>query len=162
MYTVAVTATDADARALLRAYLDAVALSEGVQSRLWKAAQLTLGQVRALRRLNDAPKSLGDLGGELSLSPTSMTRLIDRLEERGLVERRRDESNRRRVEAVLRPEGRDLIAGLPVLGGTAIWEAAHMLSAAESRRIATAFREFVDSVRKVEEIALEAPLGVSR
>jgi DNA-binding MarR family transcriptional regulator len=162
MYTVAVTATDAEARALLRAYLDAVALSEEVQSRLWKAAQLTLGQVRALRRLVDTPKSLGELGSELSLSPTSMTRLIDRLEERGLVERRRDESNRRRVEAVLLPTGRDLIAGLPLLGDTPIWEAAHTLSSPHRKRMAAAFREFVEAVRRVEESAAEEPVGAAR
>jgi DNA-binding MarR family transcriptional regulator len=157
-----VTASDAEPRALLRAYLDAVALSEEIQSRLWKASQLTLGQVRALRRLADGPKALGELASELSLSPTSVTRLVDRLEERGLVERRRDESNRRRVEAVLLPAGRDLIAGLPLLGGTVIWQAAHTLSPAQCNRMTAAFREFVQTVRSAEEAAIEETVGAAR
>jgi len=151
MPATALPATEEDARVLLRAYLDAVALTEGVQSRLWKTAQLTLGQVRALRRLTSGAKSLGELGIDLSLSPTSVTRLIDRLEERGLVERRRDPTNRRRVDAVLLPAGRELIAGLPILGGTSIWEAAHRLPPEKRAVITSAFREFVALVHELEE-----------
>lgn len=145
------TASDPAVRPLLQAYLDAVGLSEGVQSRIWKTAELTLGQLRVLRRLAQAPKSLGEVGAELSLSPTSVTRLIDRLEERGLVERRRDQGDRRRVEAALLPKGQELIAGLPVLGGTPIWEAAHRLTPRQRESIAAALRDFVQAVREVEE-----------
>jgi DNA-binding MarR family transcriptional regulator len=146
-----VTATDPDVRELLRAYLDAIAMIESVQTRIWKAARLTLGQLRVLRLLAQEPGSLSELGAELSLSPTSTTRLIDRLEERGLVERRRAGDDRRRVVAALTEEGRELTSGLPLLGGTPISKAAQNLSPAQRKRIASSFREFVEAVHDVEK-----------
>jgi DNA-binding MarR family transcriptional regulator len=149
-YNVVVTASDPEVRALLRAYLDALSLSENIQTRLWKRAQLTLAQVRVLHRLAPGPRTLGELGADLGLSPTSITRLMDRLEERGLVERRREGDDRRRVTAVLLPAGRDLVAALPLLRDTPIWEAAQRLSPQQRRRIGAAMREFVRAVLAVE------------
>src|ERR1700694_2582911 len=96
LYNIVVPATNPDESdvRLLRAYLDAVTLSEALQPRIWHAAELTLAQVRVLRRLAKQPRSLGQLGADLVLAPPSMTRLVDRLEERGLIERRRDEEGR--------------------------------------------------------------------
>lgn len=135
---------------LLRAYLDAVTLSEALQGRIWAASQLTLTQVRALRRLANEPKSLGELGAELGLAPPSVTRVIDRLEERGLIERRRDGPDRRRVVAVILPAGQRLVTSVPLLDGTSIREAAERLPASERRRIAAAFRAFTAAVQAVE------------
>ena len=143
-------ASDPEVRALLGAYLDAVGLSESIQTRLWKSAQVTLAQVRVLRRLAREPRTLGELGSDLGLSPTSITRIVDRLEERGLVERRRGGDDRRRVTAVLLPAGRDILPALPLLDGTPIWEAAQRLAPDERQRIGAAMREFVSAVRAVE------------
>ncbi len=142
------------ATALLRAYLDAVTLSEGLQTRLWHAAELTLTQVRALRRLAREPKSLGQLGEELSLAPPSVTHLIDRLEKRGLIERSRLDADRRKITAVLTAEGRKLAGAVPVLEGTAIRAAVDRIGTADRRRITTAFRDFSAAVRHVEEESL--------
>ena len=155
------TTTDVALRVLLRAYLDAVGLSEGIQARVWRKAQLTLAQVRVLRRLAKEPKTLGELGADLGLSPTSMTRLIDRLEERGLVERRRDGDDRRRVTAVLLPAGSALVADLPLLQGTSIWQAAQRLSPPQKKRIAAAFAEFVSAVRAVELADSQAEMSLN-
>jgi DNA-binding MarR family transcriptional regulator len=160
MYNV-VVATSVEVRALLRAYLDAVALSESIQARIWKAAQLTLAQIRVLRRLVPRPMALGELGSDLGLSATSMTRLIDRLEERGLVERLREDDDRRRVTAALTAAGRDLIATLPLLGGTPIWEAAERLSPEQRERIGEAMREFVSAVREVDRERSAGPAAAA-
>jgi len=146
-------------QALLVAYLDAVGLSEGVQARVWKKAQLTLAQVRVLRRLAKQPQTLGEVGAELGVSPTSMTRLVDRLEERGLVQRRRDGEDRRCVTAALLPAGRALVADLPLLAGTPIWHAAQGLAPRQKKRIAQAFNEFVSAVRAVELAETEVSLN---
>src|SRR4030088_1059367 len=103
LYNIVLTTTnpdDSEAR-LLRAYLDAVTLSEALQTRIWHAAELTLAQVRVLRRLIKKPQTLGQLGTELALAPPSVTRLVDRLEERGLIVRQRDLEDRRKVVATL-------------------------------------------------------------
>ena len=84
-YNVAVTASkpgDSN-NSVLRAYLDAVTLSEGLQTRLWQAAQLTPGPGSRLAPPGQGGKPLGQLGAELALSPPSVSRLADRLEERG-------------------------------------------------------------------------------
>ena len=146
------TATDRDdSRAdLLRAYLDAVTLSEALQTQIWHAAELTLVQVRVMRRLAKQPQSLGQLGAELALAPPSMTRLVDRLEERGLIGRRRDVDDRRKVVAMLTEEGRQLLSAIPFLEGTAIRLAVDRMKPADRERIAGAMREFNAAVKQVE------------
>lgn len=136
---------------LLRAYLDAVTLSEALQTRIWHAAELTLAQVRVLRRLAKEPRSLGQLGADLVLAPPSMTRLVDRLEERGLIERRRDAEDRRKVLASLTAEGRRLVSAIPFLDGTPIRTAVDRMTVADRDRIAAAMHEFNAAVVQVEE-----------
>lgn len=69
-----------------------------------------LNVLAALRRAG-APNALTptDLYKGLLLSSGAMTNRIDRLEERGLVERVRDDEDRRRILVVLTDEGRTVI-----------------------------------------------------
>jgi DNA-binding MarR family transcriptional regulator len=156
LYNIVVPASNADesqAR-LLRAYLDAVTLSEALQTRIWHAAELTLAQVRVLRRLAKEPRSLGQLGADLVLAPPSMTRLVDRLEERGLIERSRDAEDRRKVLASLTAEGRRLVSAIPFLDGTPIRTAVDRMKVSDRERIAAAMREFNAAVVQVEQESL--------
>lgn len=141
---------------LLRAYLDGVTLSEALQTSIWHAAELTLAQVRVLRRLANQPQSLGQLGTDLALAPPSMTRLADRLEERGLIARRRDDDDRRKVVAMLTDEGRRLVTAIPFIEGTAIRLAVERMKASDRERIAVAMRDFNAAVRLVEDELLMA------
>ena len=148
--------------ALLRAYLDVVTLAEPLQGRIWATAELTLTQVRALRRIARQPKALGELGAELGLAPPSVTRVIDRLEERGLIERRRDPADRRKVVAQVLPAGLRLVTSVPLLDKTAIHRAAETLPPNARERIARALEDFVSAVRVAEQEEsepLEAPVG---
>ena len=150
----ATTNTEDSVALLLRAYLDAVTLSEALQTRIWHAAQLTLAQVRVLRWLAKQPLSLGQLGNDLALAPPSMTRLVDRLEERGLIERHRDNEDRRRVLASLTRAGRQLVSEIPFLEGTPIRTAVDRMPVADRNRIADAIDEFNAAVRQAEESSL--------
>jgi MarR family transcriptional regulator, transcriptional regulator for hemolysin len=160
-YNIVVAATNSDdsAALLLRAYLDAVMLSEAVQTQVWHAAEVTLAQVRVLRRLAKQPLSLGQLGADLALAPPSMTRLADRLEERGLIERRRDDEDRRKVLAELTPEGRRLVSAIPSLDLTPLRKAVDGMSVADRERIAAAMREFSAAVMQAEEESLLVETG---
>jgi DNA-binding MarR family transcriptional regulator len=51
---------------------------------------------------------LSRLGARLQVHPTSVTNAIDRLEAKGLIERRPHESDRRALVAVILPPGRTL------------------------------------------------------
>jgi DNA-binding MarR family transcriptional regulator len=145
---------------LLRAYLDSVTLSEALQTRIWHAAQLTLAQVRVLRWLAKEPRSLGQLGADLALAPPSITRLVDRLEERRLIERHRDDEDRRKVLASLTPEGRRLVSAIPFLEGTPIRTAVDRMAVADRIRITDSIQEFNAAVRRAEELSLLAESNV--
>jgi len=150
----AATNSDDSRLRLLRAYLDAVTLSEAIQTRIWHAAELTLAQARVLRRLAKEPRSLGQLGTDLLLAPPSMTRLADRLEERGLIARSRDAEDRRKVLVTLTAEGRRLVSAFPIFEGTPIRAAVDRMTVGDRERIAAAMREFSAAVIKVEEESL--------
>lgn len=68
---------------------------------------LSYGQGRALFTLGDAQEATaGQIARAADLTPASVTALIDQLEGKGLVARRRDEHDRRSVVITLTPAGR--------------------------------------------------------
>jgi DNA-binding MarR family transcriptional regulator len=72
-------------------------------------------QYNALRVLRSvAPRPLGAsaLGARLVSRAPDMTRMLDKLEEQGLVRRRRSAENRRQVEVSITAAGRGLVARL--------------------------------------------------
>lgn len=152
--------SDSDVRDLARAYLDAVALLEPLQGRIWREAELTLTQLRALRRLRETPKTTGELGRELGLAPASMTRVVDRLEERRLVQRTRDEDDRRRVLLAIRPEGMRLLGETKLLEGSSVHRALDEMTPTERRQVTEWLRLLVERVRALE--AEEELVGARR
>ncbi|MGO4333096.1 MarR family winged helix-turn-helix transcriptional regulator [Cupriavidus sp. 2TAF22] len=54
-----------------------------------------------------------DLGRELSTDMGSVTRLLGRMEKRGLIERQRSDADRRVVDVSITPSGRALLEALP-------------------------------------------------
>lgn len=96
----------------MRAHLDEVAAS----------LDLTPMQSRALHHLG-APCPMGDVADRLHCDPSNVTGIVDRLEERGLVERRPDPEDRRRRMLVTTREGaevreqmhRRIIEGHPII-----------------------------------------------
>lgn len=66
------------------------------------------GILEALHHLGSL--SLGDLADKLLVTGGNITYVMDRLEERGLVERDRSTEDRRVVMARLTPAGRELVA----------------------------------------------------
>jgi DNA-binding MarR family transcriptional regulator len=78
------------------------------------AGEVTPRMVTVLRHLAvTGPMTVGEQAEHLGLSPAAMSELTDRLEQRELVERMRDDVDRRRVFVWLTPRGRDHLDGLP-------------------------------------------------
>jgi len=72
--------------------------------------EVTVPQHRLLVLLETTgPQGVGVLAGELGVDPSNGTRLCDRMERLGLVERRRRRTDRRAVTVHLTPSGRDLL-----------------------------------------------------
>jgi len=137
----------AETKATLLAYLDALALAEPIQAKLWQLAEITLTQVQVLRALRDGPQTLGKLGHSIGLSPTSVTRVVDRLERRGLVSRRRDSDDRRLVRLQLEPAGERLIGEIRVIRGSDVHLAVEAMTGEERRQLTASLRRLVELAR---------------
>jgi DNA-binding MarR family transcriptional regulator len=79
---------------------------------LLKAEDLSATQYNVLRILRGAPEGLpcGEIGNRMITRDPDITRLLDRLEKRTLIERWRDTDDRRVVVARIRPAGLELLA----------------------------------------------------
>ncbi|MCA1905243.1 MAG: MarR family winged helix-turn-helix transcriptional regulator [Desulfarculus sp.] len=76
--------------------------------------RITTPQLVCLRALLDAPaQTPGQLAKEVLLSQATVTGILDRLEARGFIERRRDAQDRRRVLLYVTPAGRKAAALAP-------------------------------------------------
>ena len=129
------------------AYVDALTLAEPAQAKLWSEAQVTLTQLAVLRELRGGRQSAGRLGYRVGLSPTSMTRLVDRLESRGLVSRHRQAHDRRLVEIQLEPAGEALLSATRVFKGTPLHLAMEAMSGDQRQRLISALHELVERAR---------------
>ena len=67
----------------------------------------------------------------LGLDSGSMTRMLDRLEQKGLLDRKRSEQDRRQVRLVLTPDGQRLADMLPYIGAQALNQLAGALEPGE-------------------------------
>ena len=80
------------------------------------ALGITRAQWRVLARLDHEPgQRQVDLADRMDIEPITLCRIIDKLEENGLVERRRDPADRRAWRLYLRPASADLVAKLHTL-----------------------------------------------
>ncbi|HXW57348.1 MAG TPA: MarR family transcriptional regulator [Candidatus Cybelea sp.] len=79
-----------------------------------KPADLSPTQYNVLRILRGAGEGLpcGEIASRMITRDPDMTRLLDRMEKRGLVERRRETKDRRRVLTRVTPEGLKTLAQL--------------------------------------------------
>ena len=78
------------------------------------AEELTPGQYNVLRILRGAGEGLpcGEIAARMITRDPDMTRLLDRLEQRGLISRCRDAADRRVVLTTISQKGSDLLAKL--------------------------------------------------
>jgi DNA-binding MarR family transcriptional regulator len=136
--------TQSETRAALLAYLDALALAEPFQARLWQLSHLTLSQVSVLRHLRTGSQTARRLAELAGISAASISRLVDRLEKRGLVSRRRDTDDRRQVEVHLEPAGERLLGEVKVFRGSDLHHAVEAMSPDERRRLTASLTRLVE------------------
>src|SRR5262245_16214328 len=100
-----------------RVYLDLLRTCEALSRRVsevLKSEDLSPTQYNVLRILPGAPDGLacGEIGNRMITRDPDITRLLDRLERRGLISRCRSAEDRRVVMARILPEGLRLLARL--------------------------------------------------
>lgn len=88
-------------------------LSRG-PAQVLKSEDLSATQYNVLRILRGAPEGLacGEIGNRMITRDPDITRLLDRLEKRGLISRERDTKDRRMVLTRITAEGLKLLARL--------------------------------------------------
>src|SRR5260370_25312039 len=95
-------------------------LSRGV-GQVLKNEGLSANQYNVLRILRGSPEGLacGEIARRMITRDPDITRLLDRLERRGLISRRRETKDRRTVMAKITPEGLKVLVRLdePVQSG---------------------------------------------
>ena len=102
-----ITFTIIDVARMLRTYADQLARQFGISRAQW-------GVLVRLDRSEGLKQS--ELAEILDLQPISLTRLLDRLAENGLIERRADPNDRRANRLFLMPAARPLLERLAELG----------------------------------------------
>jgi len=106
------------AQAVWLAYVAIVQTSEHLQrdfSELFRQHDLSLTQYNVLRILRGSGSegaTCGDVAGRLIQHDPDVTRLLDRLDRRGLIDRGRDTKDRRVVRTTITPAGLALLAEL--------------------------------------------------
>ena len=98
-------------------FLDLLRTSDVLSRRLayiLKNEDLSSNQYNVLRILRGAPEGLacGEIGSRMISRDPDITRLLDRLEKRGLISRCREAKDRRTVLTRISPEGLKLLARL--------------------------------------------------
>jgi len=75
-------------------------------------AKLTPSKLRALDLLAEHDLRVGQLAAGIGIDDTTATRLVDRLEVMGLVDRRIEAGDRRATTVALTRAGKELVAGI--------------------------------------------------
>ena len=131
-----------DLRALFHSACRALRRNWIAQLKPWG---LTPFQGRALNRLNrgGGELRLGELATQLRIAPRSTTEVVDQLEEKGLVERVADPSDRRARLVRLLPKGEEVLAGIASRRGTSAQTFFSPLSGEEQTEFADMLRRLV-------------------
>jgi len=78
-------------------------------SRELTGGEISFSQFQLLSALADGPRSVGDLADDAGVTSPTMTRMLDGLEQLGIVERRQSERDRRALSITVTDKGRELL-----------------------------------------------------
>ncbi|MDZ7729371.1 MAG: MarR family transcriptional regulator [Dehalococcoidia bacterium] len=92
--------------AAIQAFSEALAIFDPLRFRAWAELGLTTAQLRVLFLLRESPGvTAGELASRLSVTPPTISGIVDRLVKLGLVQREDDPNDRRLVRNHLTGEG---------------------------------------------------------
>ncbi|MGJ4880674.1 MULTISPECIES: MarR family transcriptional regulator [unclassified Bradyrhizobium] len=123
---------------LVRAYADKEAARFGMTRAQWAV----LAKVERYEGMKQS-----ELAEQMEMQPITLTRLIDKLAEAGLIERRGDDSDRRVNRLYLKKAARPLLAKLAVLRGDLTDTALQGISAGDAERLMTHLEAIKENVR---------------
>jgi DNA-binding MarR family transcriptional regulator len=127
---------------LLRNFIDHRAKSRGTTRAQW----IVLFRLREQEGLSQV-----DLADVLELQPISLVRLLDRLVEHGLLERRHDPKDRRANRLFLTASGRQLVDDLDGLRDTIATDVMRDLSEDTVKTTLRALRDIKDRIKAISD-----------
>jgi DNA-binding MarR family transcriptional regulator len=112
---------------------------------VWRQHSLLMREYDVLYTLSkcDAPARMGELSQGVLLSQPALSRLVDRLEARGLVERVADPEDGRAVRVGLTPAGSELQRAVGRTHARSVAKAMRTLDPAEQRELERLTRKLV-------------------
>ncbi|WP_200891175.1 MULTISPECIES: MarR family transcriptional regulator [Acidithrix] len=120
--------------------------------------EVTLVQYRVLVELAArGPQNLAELATALGVSPSTATRMCDRLVRKGLIERRRTNTDRRIVRVSLASPGRKIVTEVTRKRRTELEVILARLPLVDRQTVLVALRAFADAAGTVAE--KKWPLG---
>jgi MarR family transcriptional regulator for hemolysin len=128
-----------DVARLLRTCADQRAASIGMTRAQW-AVLVRIERAEGLKQ--------AELAEQLDLQPITLTRLVDRLCENGLIERRPDPNDRRAKRLFLTPAARPLLEQLHVIGQALITEVLDGIDAASFEDLLGKLGHIKDNLRR--------------
>ncbi len=138
-----------------------VLVAVGVRSLAAAPADVTLPQYRALVVLaSRGPQGAGALADELSVAPSSVTRLCDRLVAKSMVERHLSAESRREVKIAVTGDGAALVDAVTRARRREIAKIVHAIPTSRRTPLVRALQEFGAAAGEVPEQAWS--LGWSR
>jgi MarR family transcriptional regulator for hemolysin len=127
---------------LLRNHIDHRAKSRGTTRAQW----IVLFRLREQEGLSQV-----DLADVLELQPISLVRLLDRLVEHGLVERRHDPKDRRANRLFLTASGRQLVDDLDSLRNSIATEVLHDVPSESIQATLETLHEIKERIKSITE-----------
>ena len=140
-------APSADADRVVQGLRRVVRALQSFSQDIYRNYGLTAPQLWALKTLQrQEPMPVGRLAAELAVHQSSLSLLIDRLEARGLVRRRRSSQDKRVVELLLTTRGRTLAAEAPEAAQGRLRHALDQMPAARVKEIRQAVEQVVTAM----------------
>lgn len=116
----------------------------------WSEVELTMPQFRVLDLLLGGPQRMSDIASSLGTSVQATTSLIDRLTDKGLVERRHDVVDRRVVTCQITDFGRGEVERIYRIGQTRMDLLIDVLDDDELDRVIAAFADLAEAVLRLK------------
>jgi DNA-binding MarR family transcriptional regulator len=114
---------------------DALERHEADWLKAWRLTPTQYNALRILRGAGEGGATCGEIGQRMLTKDPDVTRLIDRLETRGLISRVRSEADRRVVLTRITPAGLDLLAEIDAPARSWSKELLGHLTSAELREL---------------------------
>lgn len=131
-----------------------VVIAAAVRSVASVRRDLTMSQLRVLVVLDQSgPTHLSDVAGRLGVNPSTASRACDRLVGAGLVDRRPDPGDRRRISLYLSPAGRRLVRRVLAVRERLLADIVSRMDTDDRERLMTALRSFNDAARDDDGVA---------